>query len=92
MRPARTLLVVFVAGTVAACGLKGPLELPERSSSIVIRGPGEATAPEAEAPAGTTSTPGTPARPGTPAKPPPKEERLPPPPLPDGNPGSSHGG
>jgi predicted small lipoprotein YifL len=92
VKPARTLFVAFVAGTVAACGLKGPLELPERSSSIVIRGPGDTPAPGTEAPSGTTSTPGTPAPPAKPTKPQPKEERLPPPPLPDGDPGSSRGG
>jgi predicted small lipoprotein YifL len=98
VRTARTFLVVWLAAGVAACGLKGPLELPERSSNIVIRGPGQP--PAVEAPAGTTPgastpgapTPGAPTPPETPTKPEQKEERLPPPPLPDGNPGSSRGG
>jgi predicted small lipoprotein YifL len=89
--PARIFVVVWLAAGVAACGLKGPLELPERSSNIVIRGPGQP--PAAEAPEGTPSgAPGTPAPPETPTRPETREERLPPPPLPDGNPGSSRGG
>ena len=98
-RPLRAaLFATAVAGTTAACGLKGPLELPERSTNIVIRGPGQASTAGGEPTTGTaTTTPGaTTPSPATP-KPAPKpaesrEERLPPPPLPDGNPGSSHGG
>jgi predicted small lipoprotein YifL len=88
----RALVVALVGGGVVACGLKGPLELPERSTNIVIRGPGQA--PPAETATGEPSaTPPTPASP-TPATKPaqPRDERLPPPQLPDGNPGSSRGG
>jgi predicted small lipoprotein YifL len=70
---------LIVTSVLAGCGLKGPLELPERPTNIVIRpAPG---APGAEgtttAPAGTT--------PATPTTPPEDEsERLPPPDLPRG--------
>lgn len=91
----RVLMTAYLVGAITACGLKGPLELPERSTNIVIRGPGEAPATGAEAPTG-ESPATTPRTPGTsdPAKKPaqPKDERLPPPQLPDGNPGSARGG
>ena len=91
----RVLIVALVGGAVTACGLKGPLELPERSTNIVIRGPGQAPAPESGTetgePAGTTPpTTATPTPATKPAQP--KDERLPPPQLPGGNPGSSRGG
>ena len=66
-----------IATPLAGCGLKGPLELPERPTNIVIR-----PAPGA---AGTESTPPTP--PGTaPATTPAEDEseRPPPPDLPRG--------
>jgi predicted small lipoprotein YifL len=91
----RVLMTALLGGAITACGLKGPLELPERSTNIVIRGPGEVPAegaevPTGESPATTPPTPGT-SKPATkPAEP--KDERLPPPQLPDGNPGSSRGG
>jgi predicted small lipoprotein YifL len=91
----RVLMTALLAGAITACGLKGSLELPERSTNIVIRGPGEAPAAGTEEPTGGASptpapTPGT----SDPAKKPaqPKDERLPPPQLPDGNPGSGRGG
>jgi len=89
------LVAMLFAGITAGCGLKGSLELPERSTNIVIRGPGEAPGSEATpgtTPGAATPTPGTPAPKPAPKPAQPREERLPPPPLPDGNPGSSHGG
>ena len=90
----RVVTVMLLLGSVAACGLKAPLELPERSTNIVIRGPGETPPAGTGAPAGATSPTSPPAaekpRPTTTTAP--KDERLPPPQLPDGNPGSSRGG
>ncbi len=91
----RLVAVGALALAVAACGLKGPLVMPEKSKNVVIRGP--------QAPAGATTTPvpatGTtapapaPAAPTAPAKPAtPPDDRMPPPPLPGGNSGSSRGG
>jgi predicted small lipoprotein YifL len=90
----RVLVVGLIGGGVVACGLKGPLELPERSTNIVIRGPGQAPTPETGTETGEPSaTPPTPASPAPATKPAqPRDERLPPPQLPDGNPGSSRGG
>jgi len=81
--------LLFAATLLAGCGLKGPLELPEQPSNMVIRpAPGTpptdttqstgapATAP-ATPPAGTTTAPAAPA----PEEP---EERRPPPDLPRG--------
>ena len=83
--------LLFAATLLAGCGLKGPLELPEQPSNMVIRpAPGTpptdttqtpstgapATAP-ATPPAGTTTAPAVPA----PEEP---EERRPPPELPRG--------
>ena len=89
------LIVALIGGGAAACGLKGPLELPERSTNIVIRGPGQPTAETGTAP-GEPAAPTPPATetptPATKPAQPPKDERLPPPQLPGGNPGSSRGG
>jgi hypothetical protein len=89
------MLAGLVAGA-SGCGLKSSLELPARSSNVVIRAPGApatdagTTAP-GEPPASTTDTPEAPA--GPPATRAPKDdERLPPPPLPGGNSGSARGG
>ena len=95
-RPAVRLVAAgALALAAAACGLKGPLEMPEKSKNVVIRGPqtpaGAATTP---APATETTPPAqAPAAPTAPAKPAtPPDDRMPPPPLPGGNPGSSRGG
>ena len=63
---------------VTGCGLKGALTMPSKSEEVVIRAPAEA------APAEPTQE--------APAKKPPKDERIPPPPLPGGNPGTARGG
>jgi len=63
---------------VTGCGLKGALSMPSKSEEVVIRAPAEA------APAEPTQE--------APAKKPPKDERIPPPPLPGGNPGTARGG
>jgi predicted small lipoprotein YifL len=72
--------LAVASGLLAGCGLKGPLELPERPSNMVIRpAPGSPPADATEAPA-----PGTPSP--APATPPAEEpeEPLPPPGLPRG--------
>lgn len=74
--------------TLAAsgCGLKGALTMPSQSEEIVIRpAPGASAAPEEGQPAG------APAKPAE-QKITPPEDRLPPPPLPGGNPGTVRGG
>lgn len=90
----RLAWIAAIGVGAVGCGLKGPLELPERSTNIVIRGPGQTSTTEPEggpAPEATTPTPETSKAPTTkPVKP--RDERLPPPQLPDGNPGSSRGG
>jgi predicted small lipoprotein YifL len=63
---------------VTGCGLKGALTMPSRSDEVVIRAPAEAAPTESTQEA--------------PAKKPPKDERIPPPPLPGGNPGTARGG
>jgi hypothetical protein len=79
----------------AGCGLKGPLAMPERSSNVVIRGPsgevvGGPAAPEAGGtPAGETTPPTGDTAPATKK---PAYDRMPPPPLPGGNRGSTQGG
>jgi predicted small lipoprotein YifL len=80
-RSRQLALLALLAVVTTGCGLKGPLTLPSKSDDIVIRGPGQATTEPATTP---STTPATPARP--------PEERLPPPPLPGGNPGAAHGG
>jgi len=87
------LAAIFLAAVAASgCGLKGALTLPSRSDEVVIRAPGQT------APAGgeTTATPPAtaPAEPTeeTPARKSPRDDRIPPPPLPGGNPGTARGG
>lgn len=88
----------------AGCGLKGPLTMPERSSNVVIRGPsGEVVGgPASTGATGTTgatdsgaaaTAPGTATSPVPSAtkKPATDPDRMPPPPLPGGNPGSPGG-
>jgi hypothetical protein len=80
-----------LVGGASGCGLKASLELPAKSSNVVIRGPGApATDTETAAPTEPRSTTGTPEAPATSA--PKDDERLPPPPLPGGNSGSARGG
>jgi predicted small lipoprotein YifL len=71
-----TVLLAAMAAT--GCGLKGALSLPSKSEDVVIRAPAQ----------------GTPEEPAqeAPAKKPPKDERIPPPPLPGGNPGTARSG
>jgi hypothetical protein len=85
-------LTVILLGSMAAsgCGLKGGLTLPSKSDEVIIRAPGQA----APAEGATTATPpaAAPAEPATRAPAKPRDERLPPPPLPGGDSGTSHGG
>ncbi len=83
--------VLLTALAATGCGLKGALTMPSKSEEVVIRAPGQTTAPTDEttatppaAPAGTTEE--------SPAKKPRRDERIPPPPLPGGNPGTARGG
>ena len=90
--PTRSFATSVLTLVLAGCGLKGPLELPERATNVVIRGPQQPPAEGAETPPPTGSPPATPTPkpPATPA--PARDDRQPPPPLPDGNSGSSRGG
>ena len=85
------VVALLAALTVAGCGLKGALTMPSKSEEVVIRAPGQAEAPADET---TVTPPATPADPTqeTPAKKPRRDERIPPPPLPGGNPGTARGG
>jgi predicted small lipoprotein YifL len=88
------LAAVAFALTLAAsgCGLKGALTMPSQSEEIVIR-PATGTTTGSAAPAapeGATMTP--PVTPPTEKKITPKDDRLPPPPLPGGNPGTVRSG
>ena len=71
--------VLLASMAVTGCGLKGALSMPSKSDEVVIRTPaGAASAePTQEAPA---------------AKKPPRDDRIPPPPLPGGNSGTVRGG
>jgi predicted small lipoprotein YifL len=82
--------IFLAAVALSGCGLKGALTLPSKSDEVVIRAPGQAAPSERET---TTTSPATaPAEPTgeTPAKS--KDERIPPPPLPGGKPGTARGG
>jgi predicted small lipoprotein YifL len=74
LSPRFALCVASVSATVllAGCGFKGPLELPSKSGSVVIRTEGGQTT-EQKAPTGTTSE---------------DPNKLPPPDLPRRNRGS----
>jgi predicted small lipoprotein YifL len=82
--------IVLAAVATSGCGLKGALTLPSKSDEVVIRAPGQTAPVEGE----TTATPSatTPVEPAQepPAKP--RDERIPPPPLPGGKPGTARGG
>jgi hypothetical protein len=79
---AKGSLACALARAAAGCGFKGQLTMPEKSTSVVIRGP-QGSAPT------TAPTPSAPA-PATPAEgaAQPTEDTMPPPPLPGSNPGS----
>jgi hypothetical protein len=98
MRPAngRALAaLLLVALAASGCGLKGALTMPSKSDEVVIRKPGATTPATGE----TTATPPS-ANPTAPTGPteegatrkPPRDDRIPPPPLPGGNPGTARGG
>jgi len=82
--------IFLVAVAASGCGLKGALTLPSKSDEVVIRAPGQTAPMEGE----TTVTPPVtaPAEPAqeTPARP--RDERIPPPQLPGGKPGTARGG
>ncbi|MGB7740037.1 MAG: hypothetical protein WBM03_13070 [Steroidobacteraceae bacterium] len=82
--------ILLAAVAASGCGLKGTLALPSKSDVVVIRTPGQ-TAPVA---GGTTATPPAtaPAEPAKAAPAKPRDERIPPPPLPGGNAGTTRGG
>lgn len=85
------LAAVFLAAVATSgCGLKGALTLPSKSDEVVIRVLGQAAPVEGETPATPPAT--APAEPAqeTPARP--RDERIPPPPLPGGKPGTARGG
>ena len=85
------LVAIFLAAVAASgCGLKGALTLPSKSDEVVIRAPGQVAPTEGE----TTVTPSapTPAEPAEEAPARPRDERVPPPPLPGGKPGTARGG
>lgn len=92
-RPALIAAAAFVLAMAASgCGLKGALTMPSQSEEIVIR-PAAGTGTESAAPAapaGDTAAP--PATPPAEKKITPKDDRLPPPPLPGGNPGTVRSG
>ena len=94
MRPSgsRAWMALLLAALAATgCGLKGALTMPSKSDEVVIRAPGQAGTATDET---TAAPPATPAEPteATPAKKPRRDERIPPPPLPGGNPGTARGG
>ena len=92
------IALLFAATLLAGCGLKGPLELPEQPSNMVIR-PAPGTAPATTPQAPSTGTPAPAPAPATPASgattapaaPAPKEpdDRPPPPELPRGQRGGA---
>lgn len=101
-RAARLLAWTLLTTALVGCGLKGPLTLPEKSTNVVIRGPGGTPAEAGTTPSGeSTAAPETPAAPAPtttpkPAAPgpkaaPPADDRMPPPPLPGGTPGGPGG-
>ena len=93
MKPSRIgALTAMVLAAVAAtgCGLKGALTLPSKSEEVVIRTPSQ-VAPTDGAATTPSATPAEPTQ-AAPAKKPPRDERIPPPPLPGGNPGTARGG
>jgi predicted small lipoprotein YifL len=91
--PLATILLAAMAAS--GCGLKGPLILPPKSDEVVIRAPGQAATDQAAPAEGQTTTVPAPAAETEKTKQAPsklKDERIPPPPLPGGNPGTARGG
>lgn len=95
----RALTALALTSTLAGCGLKGALTMPSRSEEIVIRPASGATAPDsapatpgAEAPASATPQTEKPTEKPAEKKVAPQDDRLPPPPLPGGNPGTARSG
>lgn len=92
-RPVLIAAAAFALALAASgCGLKGALTMPSQSEEIVIR-PAAGTSTEGATPAapeGDTAAP--PATPPAEKKITPKDDRLPPPPLPGGNPGTARSG
>jgi predicted small lipoprotein YifL len=87
--------MVLAALAASGCGLKGALTMPPKSDEVVIRAPGQAATDQAVSAEGQTTTVPAPAEETektkqAPSKP--KDERIPPPPLPGGNPGTARGG
>jgi predicted small lipoprotein YifL len=80
---AASALCLALAAT--GCGLKGALTMPSQSEEIVIRPAGATTEGAATAPAPQDA--GKKEKKVTP-----QDERLPPPPLPGGNPGTARSG
>ncbi len=90
LSPGGLAAIFVVALATGGCGLKGALTLPSKSDEVVIRAPGQAAPVEGDTTAAPSATaPGEPA-PETPARP--RDERIPPPPLPGGKPGTARGG
>lgn len=83
--PRWTLVLLAASLALGGCGLKGSLTLPPQSEQIVIR-PAPAGEGTEGAPATGTAAPPAGQRITVP------DERLPPPPLPGGNPGTARGG
>lgn len=81
--------IILAAVAASGCGLKGTLTLPSKSDEVVIRAPGQAAPTEGETTTPPATAPGDPAQ-ETPARP--RDERIPPPPLPGGKPGTARGG
>jgi predicted small lipoprotein YifL len=83
--------VLLVSMAATGCGLKGALTMPSKSEEVVIRKPAQAAPAEGET---TATPPAAPAEPTqeAPAKKPSRDNRIPPPPLPGGNPGTARGG
>jgi predicted small lipoprotein YifL len=75
--PRLSLLLVAASLALGGCGLKGSLTLPPQSEQIIIR-PAPTGEGQAAPPAGQRITV--------------PDERLPPPPLPGGSPGTARGG
>jgi predicted small lipoprotein YifL len=87
--------MVLAALAASGCGLKGALTMPPKSDQVVIRTPGQAATDQAVPTEGQTTTVPAPAEDTEKAKQvptKPKDERIPPPPLPGGNPGTARGG
>lgn len=91
-RPALIAAAAFGLMLAASgCGLKGALTMPSQSEEIVIR-PAAGTSTEGATPAPEGDAAAPPATPPAEKKITPKDDRLPPPPLPGGNAGTARSG